>query len=72
MGDVIRFPLERRSARSESGGPPIPMDECSELVHVFDEVPGTCKCGQNEWDALPVHEEGVTFDTTRFEPPPAS
>ena len=26
------------------------MTECTGGIHVFDAVPGTCKCGENFWD----------------------
>jgi hypothetical protein len=74
MGDVIRFPLERVRPPEHEVEILGPMDECAGLIHVFNEVPGRCKCGQNEWtpehtiepDGIGLH--GV-FD---FAPPPAS
>lgn len=51
MADVIPFPERRRPAvEVDVLGP---MDECSGLIHVFNEVPGRCQCGENEW--LPDH-----------------
>lgn len=73
MGDVIEFPMERRRLEIESiqmEGPPMNMDECSENIHVFVEVPGRCKCGENEW--TPDHSlkpEGIGIF---FDPPNAS
>ena len=63
MGEVIRFPLERRlgilpppqpsfgdwSANITMQGPVI-GSECTEVVHNFDSVPGHCRCGKNYWD----------------------
>lgn len=84
MGDLIEFPLHRRFAKDPPNDVTLEwvagMDECSELIHVFDEVPGTCKCGKNEW--TPDHEikpegigvvssDNVQIDVTHF-PPPAS
>lgn len=53
MGELIEFPLHRRFENE----PPndsvldrvVQTDECSEYIHVFDAVPGRCKCGENEW-----------------------
>jgi hypothetical protein len=66
VGDVIRFPLERRNV------PPLPAPpgdltpeqwvgnvtmsgaafpfECTDVVHNFDSVPGHCRCGERYWD----------------------
>lgn len=82
MGELIEFPLHRRFATE----PPndvvldkmIGMEECTELIHVFDEVPGTCKCGANEW--TPDHSiepegigittsDNIQLDVTHFDRP---
>lgn len=26
------------------------QDECTEVVHVFDSIPGRCMCGEHSWD----------------------
>lgn len=72
MGELIQFPVERRRLEIENiqmEGPPISMDNCTDLIHVFDEVPGRCKCGQNEWTPdHTVEPDGIGV----FDPPPAS
>jgi hypothetical protein len=47
-------------------------DECSEYIHVFVEVPGRCKCGENEWtEDHTLEPEGIGIHHV-FDPPPAS
>jgi len=71
MGELIEFPLHRRFATE----PPndaildtmVQMGECTELIHVFDEVPGRCKCGENEWTPdHTIEPDGIGI----FSPPP--
>lgn len=53
MGEVIEFPLHRRFATEPPNDAVLDrvalMDKCDGVIHVFDEVPGWCKCGENEW-----------------------
>jgi hypothetical protein len=76
MGELIEFPLHRRF---QNDPPPDSVldvvaqtDECSEYIHVFVEVPGRCKCGENEWtEDHTLEPEGIGIHHV-FDPPPAS
>ena len=83
MGELIEFPLHRRFANSPPPDSVLEQvaitNECTEYIHVFVEVPGRCKCGENEW--TPDHNiepDGIgvftsdNLDVTRFDPPNAS
>jgi hypothetical protein len=54
VGEIIDFPSqpEERPARHtlniEAEGPPLP-EMCGGVMHIFDEVPGTCRCGVETW-----------------------
>lgn len=70
MGELIEFPLERRKTQIQNENVCVewiaePMEKCTDMIHVFDEVPGRCKCGQNEWtpdhtiepeDSIGIHQ----------------
>jgi len=73
VGDVIRFPVERRQVENtQVEGPVMNMDECNGLIHVFVEVPGRCKCGENEWMSdHTIEPEGIGLHAV-FDPPSAS
>lgn len=81
MGELIEFPLERRRHQLATENDVTvmgPIEECTDIIHVFDEVPGLCKCGSNEWmhdhtiepDGIGIHAVSpVQFDVTHFGPP---
>lgn len=69
MGELIRFPDRRAALRDQeniqvtittAAGGEI-MVECQGLIHIFGEVPGRCKCGENYWgdDILPEPPIGI-------------
>lgn len=45
MGEVIQFPTPEAVTES---GPQLP-ETCDGILHIFDEVPGTCRCGEETW-----------------------
>lgn len=53
MGELHRLPTRRPK-------PEEPKEEpltCGGIMHVFDEVPGTCHCGEETWDRLGLTAE---------------
>ncbi len=75
MGDLIEFPMDRirKPSSTEVDFEVLgPMETCDGLIHVFVEVPGRCKCGQNEWtEDHTIEPEGIGLHAV-FDPPPAS
>lgn len=53
MGELIQFPKREPEAIQIEGLAPVDFSECQDIVHVFDEVPGTCRCGERTWTTLP-------------------
>ena len=46
------------------------QNECSELVHIFDQKGGYCQCGEHQWD-MDDPEEWETVADFRPKPEPA-
>jgi len=48
MGDLVQFPQRKETVEVEMVEPPA---FCEGILHIFDEVPGTCRCGEETWGA---------------------
>jgi len=62
MGELVNLPTRKpdgimrqvfeSDGNIEAIGPPMNMDECEGIIHVFAEVPGRCQCGSEVWNAM--------------------